>query len=166
MATALKNPGIIKFVGIIFQSDKAKNSWGWVEFPYDLKTLYGKGILVPAIISFDNIVYSGSIAKMGGKYPMLLIKREILAKLGKKSVDNVSVTVELDEKPRTVDLPDELKVRLARNPTANDIFNKLAYSHRKEYAQWIGGAKKTITRESRADKAVEIILTKQARKNS
>jgi hypothetical protein len=105
MPRATKNPGVIRFKSKILQSDRAVNSATWVEFPYDLKELYGIGNLVPAIITFDQISYSGSITKMGGEFPMLLIRRDILSKLGKKKGDEVSVTVTLDDKPREVIVP-------------------------------------------------------------
>jgi hypothetical protein len=60
-------------------------------------------------MSFDGIKYQGSIKKMGGTNPMLLIKRDILAKLGKKRGDEVDAEVKLDYKPREVNIPAELQ---------------------------------------------------------
>lgn len=158
MRTPLKNPGVIKFEGIILQSERATNSWAWIKFPYDLKTTYGKGNLVPVIMSFDGITYRGSIAKMSGPYPMLLIKRDILAKLGKKRGDSVKVTVTLDNQPRQVEIPEELQKTLNKNKQAQKKFENLAYTHRKEYANWVREAKQSATRERRAVKAIEMIL--------
>jgi hypothetical protein len=84
MPKPTKNPGVISFKGVISQSERHTNSWAWVEFPYDLKELYGLGNLVPAVMTFDGLSYRGSIAKMGGAHPMLLIKRDILAKLNSR----------------------------------------------------------------------------------
>jgi hypothetical protein len=160
MAKPTKNPGVISFTGTITQSDRATNSWAWVEFPYDLKELYGIGNLVPASITYDEISYRGSISKMGGVYPMLLIKRDILAKLGKTKGDTVSVTVTLDDGPREVEVPQELEEVLKANRQAQAIYDSLAYSHRKEYARWVGEAKQAETRRRRAAKAIEMILAK------
>jgi hypothetical protein len=161
MPKPTKNPGPISFSGTILQSDRVTNSWAWIKFPYDLKELYGIGNLVPAIMSFDGIEYRGSIAKMGGPYPMLLIKRDILSKLGKKKGDKVLVIVTLDDKPREVVIPAELKNRLQKNPKAKELYLKLAYTHRKEFASWVESAKQAETRERRADKAIDMILAKQ-----
>jgi len=145
------------------KSDRAANSWAYVEFPYDLKELYGKGNLVPVIIRFDDQTYRGSVAKMGGKYPMLLIKKDILDKLGKTVGEDVLVTVTLDESPRVVEIPDELKAQFVQNKSAKEAYEKMAYSHRREFSEWISSAKKVDTREERAKKAIEMILSKQKR---
>lgn len=159
MKTPLKNPGNISYIGTIIQSGKAINSWAWVEFPYDLKELYGKGNLVPVVVRFDQITYQGSIAKMNGEHPRLLIKRDILMQLGKKKGDSVAVTVTLDDKPRIVEVPTELQKALNQNPVAKHKFEELAYTHRKEYARWISSAKQQATRDRRATQAIERILT-------
>jgi hypothetical protein len=160
MKTPLKNPGTISYVGTIIQSGRVANSWAWVDFPYDLKELYGKGNLVPVIVHFDDITYQGSIAKMNGKQPRLLIKRDILAQLGKSRGDSVTITVTLDDKPRTVDVPVELQKSLDQNVAAKRLFEKLAYTHRKEYARWVDSAKQQTTKDRRASQAIEMILKK------
>jgi hypothetical protein len=158
MSTPLKNPGPISYTATILQSERANNSWARVEFPYDLKELYGKGNLVPAIISFDGIIYRGSITKMGGKYPLLLIRRDILAQLKKKKGDTVAVIVTLDDKPREVTVPPELVKLFAKNAEAKAIFEKLAYTHRKEYCRWVDEAKQQETKDRRALKTIEMLL--------
>lgn len=158
MPKATKNPGVISFDGIIVQSDRYANSSAWIEFPYDLKELYGIGNLVPAVMSFDGIEYRGSIAKMGGNSPMLLIKRDILSRLDKKKGDQVAVSVTLDDQPREVIIPIELKECFKGSPEAKSIYKKLAYTHRKEYAQWVGNAKQVETRIRRANKAIQMII--------
>lgn len=39
-------------------------------------------------------------------------------------------------------------------------FNKMPYSHRKEYLLWIEDAKKPETRKNRIEKAIEKLLSK------
>jgi uncharacterized protein YdeI (YjbR/CyaY-like superfamily) len=64
----------------------------------------------------------------------------------------------LDQAARTVATPPELEAALAAEPAAAPAYAALSYSHRKEYADWITGAKKQETRESRAAKAIGMIL--------
>ena len=61
------------------------------------------------------------------------------------------------EKPRNVDVPDELAAALAANPDALASFERLSYSHQKEYADWVGEAKREATRLARADKAIAML---------
>jgi uncharacterized protein YdeI (YjbR/CyaY-like superfamily) len=47
---------------------------------------------------------------------------------------------------------------LAEHPDADQFFQKLSYTHRREYVQWIEGAKREETRASRLVKAVEMLI--------
>ncbi len=58
---------------------------------------------------------------------------------------------------RTVVVPDDFQAALDANPMALMIFNKFAFTHRKEYVRWIESAKKQETREGRIQKAIERI---------
>ena len=50
---------------------------------------------------------------------------------------------------RTLPVPDDLFQALEGNEKARDAFNRLSYSHRREYIVWIEGAKTPQTREGR-----------------
>lgn len=63
----------------------------------------------------------------------------------------------VDRSQRVVEIPADLSQALAQNPTALAIFEKFAYTHRKEYARWIEEAKKPETRQRRLHKAIEMI---------
>ena len=76
-----KTPDSISFTATIEQGGDAGEA-AWIVFPYDLKETYGIGNLVPVVATFDGIEYRGSIAKMGPE-PMLLIRKDVRAKLGK-----------------------------------------------------------------------------------
>jgi len=88
---------------------------------------------------------------------MLLIKRDILRQLSKKKGDSVEVTVTLDDTPRKVDIPQELQNALNENIEAKSLFEKLAYTHRKEYARWVESARQSATRISRAQRTVAMV---------
>lgn len=57
----------------------------------------------------------------------------------------VTVELEPDASPRTVEIPPELERSLRREPALKAVFDGLAHSHRREYAEWIAGAKKPET---------------------
>lgn len=148
------NPGPIRYQTTIRKGDDY-DSWMYVEFPYDLKELFGVGNLIPAIIHFDAVKYRGSIAKMGPGHPMLLIRKDIRAELGKNPGDAVQVTVELDTKPRIIELDPEVQKAITAVPAAQERWEKLSFSHQREYAQWIEEAKKPETRQRRIEQTVE-----------
>ena len=70
---------------------------------------------------------------------------------------SVTVVLERDDAPREVDVPEALARALGRNKSAKAAFDKLAFTHRKEYAQWIAEAKRDDTRERRVAKAIEML---------
>ncbi|MDR0767145.1 MAG: DUF1905 domain-containing protein [Methanosarcinales archaeon] len=75
----------------------------YVEIPFDIKKLFGKGRL-KVRAEFDGEPYSGSIVNMGVKNAdgsicyILGIRKEIRSKIGKQPGDKVSVTIEVIEK--------------------------------------------------------------------
>ena len=88
---------------------------------------------------------------------MLLIRRDVRAKLGKAGGDTVEVKVTLDTGEREVKVPDDLEQAFEGRPQAKTWFDKMSYSRRREYVQWIEGANRAETRESRVAKVVEMV---------
>ncbi|HSW79329.1 MAG TPA: YdeI/OmpD-associated family protein [Candidatus Saccharimonadales bacterium] len=156
MAKVYKNPGPLKFTAIIKRGGEL-NSSEYVEFPYDLKETFGVGNLVPYTVTFDGRVkYRGSLAKMGGPCAMILLRKDIRAELEKCEGEAVDVIVELDDKPREVSVPAELK-RALRESGQLENFESLSYTNRKEYARWVVEAKKPETRLIRIEKTCTML---------
>lgn len=55
-------------------------------------------------------------------------------------------------------VPEELAEAVRVEPEAAQRLAAMPHSHRKEYADWVGSAKKPETRRRRAQKAVTMIL--------
>ena len=51
-------------------------------------------------------------------------------------------------------MPADLAAALAADPQAKAVFDGMAFTHRKEYARWVAGAKRDETRERRVQQAV------------
>lgn len=129
----------------------------YVEIPFDVESIFGtKRVKVKA--SFDGKEYRGSIVRMADCY-MLGLTQSLRKDIGKDFGDTVTVEVEKDEEERTVVMPEDFLILLKTIPGALEYFEKLSYTHKKEYIQWIGSAKKAETRKNRIEKAV-IMLSK------
>src|SRR4051794_13653907 len=76
----------------------------WVDIPFDVEKAFGKK-RVPIRATIDGESYRGSLVRMGGDCHMLLVRRAIREKIGKKAGDTVSVTLLEDTAPRTVPVP-------------------------------------------------------------
>jgi len=84
--------------------------------------------------------------------------------VGKTFGDEVKVSVELDVEERVVTVPAELKRAFKSDKDARSAFEKLSYTHQKEYVRWIEDAKKVETRQSRVVKTIEML--KESKKQS
>ena len=73
---------------------------------------------------------------------MLGLSKEVRGHAGVDAGDDVQVALELDLAERTVDLPPALAEALARDPDASVAYDRLAYTHRKEFANWVAEAKR------------------------
>lgn len=147
-----------RFTAKILTDPKYKNS-AYVEIPFDVYEVFGQKNLIKVKASFDGVPYRGSIAKMGGPVPILIIRKDIRAQLGGKGIgDTLEVTVEKDTEERIVEVPEELQTLLDENPKAKTFYEGLAYTYRKEYARWISSAKREATKLSRLEKTLDKLL--------
>jgi hypothetical protein len=122
--------------------------------PFDVKDVFGKA-RVPVKITVNDYAYRTTICHMGDIWGVPL-RREHRENAKLKSGDVVHVSVETDVEPREVEVPDDLKRFLQRN-NVWELFNKLAYTHKKEFVRWVAAAKKEETRKSRKEKMIEML---------
>ena len=133
----------------------------YVEVPFDVEAAFGsKKPRVKA--TFEGVPYRGLLTRMGTEHHVLIILKEIREKISKTFGDEVNITVELDTEPRVIELPAELKKAFKAEKEAKTFFDKLSYTHQREYVMWINEAKREETRQSRIVKAVEML--KQGKK--
>jgi hypothetical protein len=134
----------------------ADGGGAYVEIPFDVEAVFGsKRPKVKALI--EGILYRGTLTRMGTECHILGIRKEIREQLGKMIGDEIKLTVEPDVEPRVIEVPAELKKALAKEQEANAIFDKLSYTHQKEYVTWITDAKKEETRLRRVAKMIEML---------
>jgi len=112
------------------------------------------GKRVPVIVTLnDGYSYRNTTAVMGG-LNLVGLNSEHRAASGFGGGDTVEITIERDEAPREVEIPEALAVVLATDPAATAAWQKLPYSHRKEHARSISEAKAEDTRARRVAKTV------------
>ena len=131
----------------------------FVEVPFDVEEAFGsKRPKIRALI--EGVPYRGTLVRMGGPNHMLIILRSIREQIGKTFGDVVKVTVEADVEERVVAVPAELKRVFQSEKEARAVFEKLSYTHQKEYVVWITEAKKEETRQKRIAKTIEMLKKK------
>lgn len=128
----------------------------FVEVPFDVEAAFGsKRPKVKATI--EGVPYRGILSRMGGEQHILIILKEIRAQIGKTFGDEVTITVEPDTEPRVIEVPAELKKAFRAEKEAKAFFDKLSYTHQREYVLWINEARKEETRQNRIAKAIEML---------
>jgi hypothetical protein len=130
-----------------------------VYFPYDVEEEFGTRRRVPVKATFDGVPYTGSLVKYGAPQHMLGILKAIREQIGKGPGDMVEVTIQKDQIERTIEIPADLE-RLLKKEKLTAVFDKLSYTHRKEYCRWITEAKREETRTTRLAKAVEMLKSR------
>ncbi|MEW6401836.1 MAG: YdeI/OmpD-associated family protein [Chloroflexota bacterium] len=128
----------------------------FVEVPFDVEKAFGsKRPKVKAMI--EEVPYRGILTRMGTECHLLIILKEIREKIGKTFGDEVKITVEPDTEPRVIDVPAELKKAFKTEKDAKASFDRLSYTHQREYMMWINEAKREETRQNRIVKAIEML---------
>jgi uncharacterized protein YdeI (YjbR/CyaY-like superfamily) len=99
---------------------------------------------------------------MGGEF-LVGLSKEVRQGARVEAGDDVEVRLELDAAPREVEVPAALAAALASDPQAKASFERMAFTHRKEYARWIAEAKKDETRQRRVEQALVMIRAGKSR---
>jgi hypothetical protein len=116
----------------------------------------------PVVATVNGYTWRTSVVRMRGEF-LLGLSKEVRQGAGAEAGDEVEVTVELDAAPREVEVPEALAAALADDPEARESFDRMAFTHRKEYARWIVDAKQEQTRQRRVAQALEMIRAGKTR---
>ena len=162
---AFKNPGILKFKAVIQGEGVEDQGGAFVLFPFDAEEKFGpKNGRVPVKATFDGEPYQGQLIRYGRPEHLIIITKDIRSKIGKKAGDEIDVTIELDDKPRMAEIPDDLKEAFKNHKGMEEFFKSLAPSHQKEYVRNIVEAKQEETRIRRIEKTIQMLKEKMTAK--
>jgi Bacteriocin-protection, YdeI or OmpD-Associated/Domain of unknown function (DUF1905) len=127
-----------------------------VIFPYNVEAEFGTRARVPVYATLQGVPYRGSLVNCGPEAHMLGVLKGIREQIGKRPGDTIEVVLWKDEAERTVEVPVEFEAMMKKAGLLAG-FEKLSYTHRKEYCRWISEAKKEETRQARLVKALEML---------
>jgi hypothetical protein len=125
----------------------------YVVVPLDVPAVFGRA-RPPVRGTINGSPLRITIAKYGDDY-FLVINRKVREAAGVAAAETVDVELELDTEPRIVRVPKDLAGALDKETRAG--FDRMSYTHRREYVEWIEEAKREETRRRRIAKAVELI---------
>ena len=110
----------------------------------------------PVVATVSGYTWRTTVTRMHGEF-LLGLNRAVRREAGVDVGDTVEVKLELDTAAREVEVPEALTNALAADSDARAAFDRLAYTHRKEYARWIDEAKRHETRQRRVAQALEML---------
>ncbi|HEV2505477.1 MAG TPA: YdeI/OmpD-associated family protein [Mesorhizobium sp.] len=119
----------------------------FIPLDFDPKPVFGK-VRAPVKVTLNGYTYRSTIASMGGQIclPLRKSNREAAGLDGGETLD---VTLELDSDQRTVEIPPDLDGALT--PAGRKGWEALSFTHRREHAEAVTGAKRADTRKRRIE---------------
>ncbi|GIG22987.1 hypothetical protein Cch01nite_37110 [Cellulomonas chitinilytica] len=138
----------MRFRTTILQSGKTATG---IPVPDDVVAALGRGKRVPVVVTLNGHSYRSTVAPYNGQN-LIGLSAENRAAAGVEGGQDVEVELEVDDAPRTVEVPDDLAAALTG--PARAAFDALSYSRQRAIVEPIEAAKTTETRERRIAKAV------------
>ena len=130
----------------------------FIEVPFDVKAAFGKA-RPPIKVTVNGHTYRSTIAVYAGR-SFIPVRKSNRDAAGVAVGDVVAVTIQADDAPRTVEPPPALAKALAKNARARAAWAKLSFSHQREHADHVAGAKQPETVARRVKKTIETLVAK------
>ncbi len=129
-----------------------------IRVPDDAVAALGGGKRIPVSVTINGTRYASTIAAMGGE-PKIPVSAEIRAAAGIAAGDTITVELERDDTPRTVEVPTQLADALQADPAASRRFATLSYSNQRRHVLSITGARTDQTRTRRIQRVLDELRT-------
>lgn len=126
--------------------------------PVDVPAVFGTRARVPIRGTINGFPFRSSLMPMGGCH-MMPVNRTLCQGAGVKPGEIVDVVMERDEETRAVEVPPQLRKELAKSRKAQEKWESLSFTHKKEMAASIRDAKQEETRARRLAKVMQVLKT-------
>jgi hypothetical protein len=139
----------MKFNTTIFQKG---NNLG-IEVPQSVIEQLGAGKRPSVVVKIKNYIYRNTVGVMGGKF-LIPLSSEHRKNVEVSGGETVEIDLEVDEQPRSIEVPETLAARLEDHPTAKAFFSTLAPSNKKKIVALVETAKTEATLNKRLEKII------------
>ncbi len=129
-----------------------------IRVPDEAVATLGGGKRIPVSVTINGTRYASTIATMRGE-PKIPVSAEIRSAAGIAAGDSITVQLERDDAPRTMDLPADLAEALRADPAASDRFAALSYSNQRRQVLSVTGARTAETRTRRIQRVLDELRT-------
>ena len=125
-----------------------------IRVPDEVVTALGGGKRIPVSVTINGTRYASTIATMRGE-PKIPVSADVRSSAGIAAGATITVEVERDDAPRTVDVPAELADALRADPVASGRYAALSYSSQRRHVLAITGARTDETRTRRLQRVLD-----------
>jgi Bacteriocin-protection, YdeI or OmpD-Associated/Domain of unknown function (DUF1905) len=116
----------------------------------------------PAVrVTIGGHTFATRLAVYGGE-SMIGVSKANRAASGIEVGDRFAVEIVPDTAPRELSVPDDLAAALAADRAVDAAFARLSFTHRREYVEWVTGAKRPDTRARRIAGTLERVRQRAA----
>ena len=129
----------------------------YAEFPYNSVAEFGTRKHIWCKVIVEGKTYSMNLLPTGKGGHWLHLKKDIRTAIGKGEGDTVEITLEKDNTPRKVSVPEYLQWLLDDDPIIKKYFDKLPISGRKFWIGFIEDPKNDDTKVERINKLFEYL---------
>jgi len=124
-----------------------------ISVPQEAVDALGAGKRVPVVVTINGYSYRSTVTPYRGEN-MLPVSAENREGAGIAAGETITVTLERDDAPRVIEVPDDLALALAANAAAKSAFDALSYSNQRAHVLQVTSAKTDETRARRIAKVV------------
>lgn len=125
-------------------------AWSFVEFPHDVKELFGKRGEVRVKTLINGVPADRALMPTKSGYHILVLGGDLRKQAGiKKPGDLVKVELWLDPEPDRIDIPEELSETLDFIPEMKAAWEKLTPGTKRNMCYWVRSGKTVPTRAKR-----------------
>ncbi|HKJ79184.1 MAG TPA: YdeI/OmpD-associated family protein [Prolixibacteraceae bacterium] len=130
----------------------------YAHFPYQSAKIFGtrKPVRVKAIFEGKN--YEMNLLPRGNGSHWLHVKKEIRQAIGKREGDMVRICITPDNSEKKVELPEYLQWLLDNEPEMMAYFNRLSYSAKKFWVEFIDEPKSDDAKVTRINRLFEYLV--------
>ncbi len=133
-----------------------KGAWTYLIVPFDVEKTFGSKGTCKVQGKINGHAFRTSLMPNGDGTHHLVVSKIMMAGAKAAQGDTATITLAPDTAPRTVEIPADLKLPAA----LKTYFDSLAYTHQREYVEWINQAKRPETRAARIEKTHAMLAAK------
>ena len=134
-------------------------TWTYFDIPFNVLAVFGSKGQVRVRGSLNGHAFRGLAMPHGDGTHYVVVNKANRDVIGVSAGGRVKVRLTADLAPRRVEIPLALQRAFRSHKAAKQVFERLPYSHQKEYVDWILAAKKEETRAGRVEKALDMLTS-------